>query len=270
MSETNKTYIIAEAACAHNGDMNLARRMIDIAVASGCDCVKFQAFYPDQIPQITDVERAYLEKCQFNLEQFKKLLDYCDNRIDFLLTPFDIPSIQNIVELQLDTIKVPSGRLFDGPFVDAIKATNKKLIISTGMCAYDELRGQKRKFPKDSLWLHCTSSYPTPYGDLNLHVLRGNMFDGLSDHTLNPHVPGIAVACGARIIEKHFTMSRGLPGPDMKVSLEPIELMEMVRFVRDVEQMLGDGKKKIEDSEQAMIYRKVINDTGTTQGIYEY
>lgn len=266
----NKTYIIAEGACAHNGSLTTAMRMIDIAVASGCDCVKFQIFYPEQIPNITDIEKKYLEKCQFNIEQFAKLRDYCDGRIDFLLTPFDIPSVQNIVELQLDTIKIPSGRLFDIPFVEAIKATGKKLIISTGMCTYDELRPTKRRFPKESIWLHCTSSYPLKYEDLNLNVLKGNMFDGLSDHTISPYVPGIAVACGAKVIEKHFTLNKSLPGPDMKVSLEPIELMEMVRFVRDVELMLGDGHKKIEESEKEMLYRKVNNERGNTKGTYEH
>jgi len=145
----------------------------------------------------------------------------------------------------------------EAEFIDAIRATGKKLIISTGMCGYMEIRGTKRYFPKDSKWLHCTSTYPCDYRDLNLSVLKGNMFDGLSDHTLCVDVPSIAVACGAKVIEKHFTLRRTLPGPDMKVSLEPIELFDMVRKIRDVEIMLGSGKKRIEDSEQAMMYRRI-------------
>jgi len=252
-----KTYLIAEGACAHNGNFDIAKRMVDIAIGAKVDCVKFQLFRPELIPNISRAERKYLDKCEFTIEQFGKLKEYCGTQIDFMLTPFDIPSVRGIEELQLDIIKVPSGRLFDIPFMAAIKSTGKKLIISTGMCKYQEIRLAKRNYPKDTKWLHCTSAYPLEYKDLNLSVLKGSMFDGLSDHTLSVDVPAIAVACGANIIEKHFTLRRTLPGPDMKVSLEPIELFDMVQKVRDVEIMLGDGKKKIEDSEQEMLYRRV-------------
>jgi sialic acid synthase SpsE len=252
-----KTYVIAEAACAHQGKLDLAMRMVDVAVAARCDCFKTQIFRPELIPNISREERKYLDNCVFDNVQFRKLRDYCEGRIDFLLTPFDIPSVARILELQLNTIKVPSGRLFDMPFMAAVKSTSRKLIISTGMCDYKEIQITKRKFAKSTKWLHCTSSYPTKYKDLNLSVLKGKMFDGLSDHTLCTWVPAIAVGIGAKIIEKHFTLRRTLPGPDMKVSLEPLELMEMVRNIRDVEKMLGDGKKKIEEAEKAMIYRKV-------------
>ncbi len=251
------TYIIAEAACAHNGNFDTARRMIDIAVAAKVDCVKTQIFRPDLIPNISDVERKYLDKCVLDIRHFEKLRDYTwECGLDFLLTPFDIPSVRLIEELGLNSIKIPSGRLFDIPFIAAIKNTGKKMIISTGMCNYEEIRLSKRRYPKETIWLHCTSSYPLAYEDLNLSVLRGNMFDGLSDHTLCTWVPAIAVGMGAKVIEKHFTLRRTLPGPDMKVSLEPLELMEMVRNIRDVEKMVGDGKKKIEKSEQAMLYRR--------------
>lgn len=252
-----KTYIIAEAACTHQGDILTAYRLIDIAAASGVDCVKFQIFRPDLIPNISRSERKYLDKCVLTVEQFGKLIKYCDNRIDFLLTPFDIPSVQGIVDLGLDTIKIPSGRLFDTDYIAAIKSTGKKLIISTGMCDFEEIRLNKRHFPKEAKWLHCTSSYPCEYKDLNLNVFKGTMFDGLSDHTLSTSVPAIAVAMGATIIEKHFTLSRGLPGPDAKVSLEPTELFDMVHNIREVETMLGDGKKKVEESEKEMLYRRV-------------
>lgn len=253
----DKVYIIAEGGCAHNGSWDLARRMIDIAVSAKADCVKFQIFRPELIPNITKEERKYLDRCEFNVEQFGQLKEYCGNQIDFMLTPFDIPSVKDIVELQLDTIKVPSGRLFDMPFMAAVKSTSRKLIISTGMCGFQEIRLTKRNYPKETKWLHCTSSYPLEYKDLNLNVLRGSMFDGLSDHTLCVDVPALAVAVGAKIIEKHFTLRRSMPGPDMKVSLEPIELFDMVRKIRDVELMLGDGKKKIEKSEKEMLYRRI-------------
>jgi len=256
----SKTYIIAEMACAHNGKLDLAMRMVDVAVAARCDCVKTQIFRPDLIPNISREERKYLDKCVLSNRHMEMLRDYCKGRIDFLLTPFDIPSVTRIYELGLDTIKIPSGRLFDIPFIAAIKSTNKKLIISTGMYNYEEIKHTKRKFAKSTKWLHCTSGYPVEYKDLNLSVLKGKMFDGLSDHTVCTWVPAVAVGIGARIIEKHFTLRRTLPGPDMKVSLEPLELMEMVRNIRDVESMLGDGHKKIEEAEKVMLYRRVDNE----------
>jgi len=255
-----KTYVIAEAACAHQGRPELARRMIDIAVAAGCSCFKTQAFRPELIPNLTERERKYLDKVQPSYRMLEMLRDYCEGKIDFMLTPFDIPSVTDIMELGLDTIKVPSGRLFDTPFIDAIKASGKKIIISTGMCDYNEVMNSKRKFSKSTKWLHCVSSYPLVYKDCNLNVLRGQMFDGLSDHTLSAWVPAVAVACGAEIIEKHFTLRRTLAGPDMRVSLEPLELMDMVKNIRDVEIMLGNNKKNIMESEQEMLYRKVVEE----------
>lgn len=252
----NKVYVIAEGACAHNGQVDVAKRMIDIAIAAQCNAVKFQIFEPELIPNISKEELKYLQQCQFSVRIFEQLRDYCDGNIDFLLTPFDTVSVAGIVSLNLDTIKVPSGRLFDKPFMDAIKATGKKLIISTGMCNYEELRLTKRYYP-GAKWLHCVSSYPCKVEDLNLSLLRGSMFNGLSDHTLSTWIPAVAVGMGAEIIEKHFTLSRGMPGPDMKVSLEPTELMEMVRNIRDVEKALGDGVKKIEEAEKAILYRRV-------------
>ena len=259
MSGRQSTYIIAEGACAHQGDWDLARRMCDIAMGARADCVKFQIFRPDLIPNISRDERKYLDKCEFSVDRFGKLREYCGKDIDFLLTPFDIPSVQNVVDLGLSTIKVPSGRLFDKPYMDAVKATGKKLIVSTGMCDDAEVRKARVDMPKGTTWLHCTSSYPCSYTDLNLSVLRSRLFDGLSDHTLSTIVPSIAVAMGAKFIEKHFTLRRTLPGPDMKVSLEPLELMDMIRLIRDVEIMMGDGIKKIEKSEQDMMYRKVTD-----------
>lgn len=256
-----KTYIIAECACAHQGNPALAKRLIDVAVAARCDAVKSQVFKPELIPNLSERERKYLDKVQPSYRMLEMMRDYCGDRIEFILTPFDIPSVTDIMELQLDKIKVPSGRLLDKPFIEAIKATGKQMIISTGLCDYEEIRLNKRHMPKGTKWLHCVTSYPLHYSDCNLSVLRGKMFDGLSDHTISTVVPSIAVAMGAKIIEKHFTLRRTLPGPDMKVSLEPIELVDMVRGIRDVEDMMGDGKKKIEECEQEMIHRKVVEET---------
>ena len=234
--------------------------MIDIAVAAGCDAVKFQIFRTEQIPQIVRAEKKYLERCEFDLHQWKRLRDYCDGRIEFMLTPFDDASIDDIVSLGLKTIKVPSGRTWDFPFIRKIISTGKLMIVSTGMSNYEEIKNNKRHFPKNAKWLHCVTAYPPPIESLNLSILKWNMFDGYSDHTLSTHIPSIAVAIGAKIIEKHFTLRRSLPGPDQRCSLEPTELMDMVRNIRETEIVIGGGKKKIEEVEKKMLYRRVDND----------
>lgn len=255
-----KTYIIAESACAHQGRIGICTQMIDLALLARVDCIKFQIFQPYLIPNITSQEVKYLEKCQLSEKQFGYLRDYCGDQIDFMLTPFDLPSIAAADRIGPCAIKVPSGRVTDREYMDAVIATGRKVIISTGMLDYEEVRRLKQKYHKvikDVKWLHCVSSYPTDIKDLNLNVLRGSMFDGLSDHTISTIVPAVAVGIGASIIEKHFTLRRTLPGPDMKVSLEPLELIEMVNNIRDVEKMLGSKHKSIQESEKAMIYRKV-------------
>lgn len=250
------TYIIAEAACAHNGNIQNAIGMIDVAMAAGCDAVKFQAFNPDYIPNITEYEKRYLEKVQFNKMDFEQLRDYAGNRgVDFFLTPFDFASVDLCIELGMSKVKIPSGRLTDGPFVQYIQDRFDNLIVSTGMLEQNEIIKIKKRVK--AKWLHCVTAYPAPEDQLNLNVLKGKTFDGLSDHTISTWVPAIAVACGAEIIEKHFTLSRGLPGPDQRCSLEPVELMDMVKNVRDVEKMLGSGKKRLMPCEQDMKYRKV-------------
>lgn len=264
------TYLIAEAGCSHNGNLARAINMIDIASATGCDCVKFQAFNPDKIPNITDQEYKYLNKVVFNKTDFEKLQKYCnEKRIDFLLTAFDYASVDLCIELGCNTIKVPSGRVTEEPFMKYIRSKYKpeNIIVSSGMLKRLDITYLKRKFP-NMIWLHCVTAYPAPEDQMNLNVLKGTSFEGLSDHTISTWVPAIAVACGAKIIEKHFTMSRGLPGPDQRCSLEPVELMDMVKNVRDVEKMLGDAHKQIMPCEEAMKYRQVIkkgNKSGKTK-----
>ena len=250
--------MIGEAACAHNGNLQTAKAMVDIAAAAGCDAVKFQAFNPDHIPNITDQEQRYLEQVQFSKRDFEILQSYCGNRIEFLLTPFDLGSIDLVLELGLDKVKVPSGRVTDKSYMSKIRENFRpeNIIVSSGMLDRQEIVNLKKKMP-GMLWLHCVTCYPAPEDQLNLHLLKGRMFQGFSDHTISTLAPAIAVACGAEIIEKHFTMSRGYPGPDQKCSLEPLELMDMVRNIRTTEKMKGSEQKRVMDCEQTMYYRKV-------------
>jgi len=254
----SKVYVIAEAACSHEGNYQRARNMIEIANAAGCDCIKFQAFNPDHIPNLSKREYNYLVKVGFDITSFEKLKKYAEElEIDFLLTAFDTNSVNLCKELGLTTIKVPSGRVTDLPFIDYIQERFDDIIVSSGMLSRIEIIHLKRKYKKKMKWLHCVTAYPAPEAELNLNALKGNMFEGFSDHTLSTMVPAIAVACGARIIEKHFTMSRGLPGPDQKCSLEPIELMDMMKNIRDIEVMLGKMEKEVMPCEEAMKYRQV-------------
>lgn len=258
-------FIIAEAACSHGGDLSRAMAMVEIAATAGCDAIKFQAFVPELIPNVTDDEIAFLKRCVWSEGQWENLRNYCGNHIKFMATPFDKPSVDLLLRLGVDTIKVPSGRLTDKPFADYIRDTGKNVIASTGMLDWKEVRYLHLRYPK---WrfLHCTSSYPCPTKDVNLSVLRRGMFAGLSDHTRNTWIPAIAVAMGAEIVEKHFTLSRSLDGPDQKVSLEPDELREMMDHVRFVETALGSMDKRVQKSELAMLYRKVTDERQTETG----
>ena len=252
----NKTYIIAEGACAHEGNFDAAKEMIRIAKIAQVDAIKFQIFNPNNIPNITSIEREYLEKVQFTKEDFKQLMLIAEG-IDFFLTPFDIASIDACKELGLDTIKIPSGRVTDIPYMTHIFSKGfKRIFVSSGMLNQQDLIWLKAKFP-GMIWLHCVTAYPAPEEEMNLNVLKGKTFDGLSDHTLSTDVPSIAVACGAKYIEKHFTLNRNQPGPDQKCSLEPLELMDMVHKVRRTEIILGNSIKKVMPSEAKMAYRMV-------------
>ena len=249
-------YVIAEAACAHAGSICHAFEMVNVAVKTGCQAVKFQMFQPELIPGLEPELLPFLRRCEWSNGQWGDLKRTCDGRIELIITPFDLPSIARAAELA-DTLKIPSGRLTDVPFMAAIRKTGKRLIGSTGMMSADEVRQIRRMYPEVTL-LHCTSEYPTKDKDVNLNVLKSTMFSGLSDHTRSTIVPALAVAMGAEIIEKHFTLSRLLDGPDQKVSLEPDELQEMVNNIRFAETVMGYKEKRVLDCEQKMIHRKVI------------
>ena len=273
----NKTLIIAEAGVNHNGDINLAKRLVDEAKKAGADIVKFQTFIPEFLASKNasmaeyqkdnlgenDSQLSMLRKLSLGYDSFVELASYCKKvGIRFLSTPFDIQSIAFLNALQ-DTWKIPSGEITNYPYLVEIAKTHKSVILSTGMSTLDEIESAlnvlKDNGTCDINLLHCNTQYPTPYSDVNLRAMYTlkNKFGlkvGYSDHSQGIEVPIAAVALGAEIIEKHFTLDRNMEGPDHKASLEPSELADMVRAIRNIENALGDGEKRVTESERANIY----------------
>ena len=270
---TSKVFIIAEAGVNHNGSLDLAYQLIDVAKDAGADAIKFQTFKAENVvseladkaeyqKKTTGSDKSQLEmikKLELSFEDFVKLKKYCDKKeIMFLSTPFDYQSIDFLYDL-VDIYKIPSGEIINYPYLKHIVAKNKPLIMSTGMANLGEIEEainiirSVNSEAKISL-LHCTTNYPTPYEEVNLKAIQTlaaafKLPVGYSDHTLGIEVPIAAVARGAKIIEKHFTLDKKLPGPDHKASLEPSELKEMVKAIRNIEMALGDGIKKPNKSE---------------------
>ncbi len=274
-----KTIIIAEAGVNHNGNYEMALKMIDEAKAAGADYVKFQTAKPELVistfapkaeyqKETTGNGESQLEMCKaihLPLTDYKPLKEYCDKvGIGFMSTPFDLVSIDVLEPLDMDYYKIPSGEITNLPYLRAIAAKGRKVIISTGMSELPEIEealqvlengGLKRS---DIIVLHCNTEYPTPMRDVNLRAMLDirdwlGVAVGYSDHTNGIEVPIAAVALGAEVIEKHFTLDKTLPGPDHKASLEPQELKAMVDAIRNIEAALGDGKKKVTDSERPNI-----------------
>lgn len=274
-----KVYIIAEAGVNHNGSVDLAKKLIDVAADSGVDAVKFQTFKTENLVSVNAEKADYqkeasgTEESQFDM--IKKLeldaathyilIDYCNTKnITFLSTPFDHDSIYMLNELGLDIFKIPSGEITNLPYLKHIGSLEKKIILSTGMANMGEIEdaldvliesGTNRG---DITILHANTEYPTPVGDVNLNAMNtiGNTFKtkfGYSDHTLGIEIPIAAVAMGATVIEKHFTLDKTMEGPDHKASLEPNELKAMVSAIRNIELALGSGIKKPSQSEQKNI-----------------
>lgn len=294
----NQTYIIAEAGVNHNGSLEMAKKLIDVAAESGVDAVKFQTFQAEKLvskiapkaeyqTKTTDEEETQfqmLKKLELDEESHYSLIEHCHKRnIAFLSTPFDEDSVDFLVnKCHLQKIKVSSGDLTNAPLLLKMAKTKKPIIISSGMCmlgeieealgvlafgylgmenpslesfqkAYSSFEGQKCLSEMVTL-LHCTTEYPTPYTDVNLRVLDTlkqafNVPIGFSDHTPGINIPIAAVARGAILIEKHFTLDKTLPGPDHKASLEPHELTAMVEAIRQIEKALGSPVKKPANSE---------------------
>ncbi len=268
----NKTIIIAEAGVNHNGKINLAKKLIDVASKAGADYVKFQTFNVDDLILKKTKTALYQKRnlkddvSQYNmLKQYqladhhhKQLIDYSKKKkIKFLSTAFEEKSLSLLEKYKLDYIKIPSGEITNYPFLEKISKLNRKVLLSTGMATFAEIKQalnvlKKRK--KNLTILHCTSDYPANFKDLNLNFIKKLKkfgYDvGYSDHSSSIITPSIAVTLGCKVVEKHFTLSRNLKGPDHKASLEPDELIEMINFIRDVEKMLGSEDKIITKSEQ--------------------
>ena len=270
-----KVFIIAEAGVNHNGSSDIAKELIDAAVKAGADAVKFQTFKAanlvsktaqkaDYQKRTTDVEESQFEmiqKLELDVDAHKKLISYCKHKnILFLSTPFDHESIELLHKLGLEVFKIPSGEITNLPYLRHIGSLNKRVILSTGMANLGEIEAainviiQAGSNRKNITILHANTEYPTPMKDVNLKamVTIGNAFNtnyGYSDHTLGIEVPIAAVALGASIIEKHFTLDKNMPGPDHKASLEPHELISMIQAIRNIEQALGSTVKKPSPSE---------------------
>jgi len=270
-----KTLIIAEAGVNHNGDMELARKLIDAAADAGADMVKFQTFKANKLVSIQASKAEYqkhstdpqeslynmLRKLELSREMHDDLIAHCKKRdILFFSTGFDIDSVDMLVELGIDQFKIPSGEITNFPYLRHIGRYNKQIILSTGMATLVEIEAALNVLkhagtPRDKITvLHCTTEYPAFMADVNLRAMltirdEFGVRVGYSDHTRGIEVAIAAVALGATVIEKHFTINRNLPGPDQKASLEPDELKSLIIAIRNIEQALGDGSKRPSKSE---------------------
>jgi N,N'-diacetyllegionaminate synthase len=281
-----KVFIIAEAGVNHNGSVEIAKQLIDAAVTAGVDAVKFQTFKAENLvsknaqkaeyqKQTTDENESQFEmikKLELDLDTHKILIDYCkEKQIIFLSTPFDDDSIKLLFNLGLEIYKIPSGEITNLPYLRNIGKLGKKVILSTGMANIGEIEKAldiliQEGTDKDNITvLHANTEYPTPMRDVNLKAMItiGNTFNvsyGYSDHTLGIEVDIAAVAMGATVIEKHFTLSKDMEGPDHKASLEPTELIDMVKGIRNIEIALGNGIKKpsLSETPNIEIARKSI------------
>lgn len=269
--------IIAEAGVNHNGSLELAKQLVDKAVWAGADCIKFQTFnsvnlvskfakkaeYQKQTTDCNESQYDMLKKLELSHEQFIELQSYCNEKgIEFLSTPFDMESIDFLAGLGVNTWKIPSGEITNYPFLRKIGQRKESVIMSTGMCTLEEVRAAINVLnefgTEDITLLHCTTEYPAPYNSVNLKAMLTLKKEfrykvGYSDHTTGIEIPIAAVALGACVIEKHFTLDKNMEGPDHKASLEPDELKKMVQGIRNVEVALGDGIKQPSDAEKKNI-----------------
>ena len=270
------TLIIAEAGVNHNGSLELAKRLIDAAADARVDYVKFQTFKAENLVTKSAKQAEYQKKnigdgddSQYqmlkNLElgqaDHEVLIEYCKQKgVRFFSTAFDLESIDYLASLNLPLWKIPSGEITNYPYLREIARQGQTVILSTGMCDMTDIKNAldiliKFGLTKEQIIiLHCNTEYPTPFEDVNLRAMLTikeafGIKVGYSDHTRGIEVPIAAVALGAEVIEKHFTLDRNLPGPDHKASLEPDELKAVVRAIRNIEQAMGDGEKKVTVSE---------------------
>ena len=281
-----QTLIIAEAGVNHNGDIELAKKLIDVAVNAGADFVKFQTFNADRLAthaakkadyqaQTTDrneTQHEMLRRLELTPAMHHELIAYCKMRkMGFFSTGFDIESVDFLASLGQNLFKIPSGEITNLPYLRHIGRLGKPIILSTGMSNMPEIESAIKALEQAGTLrskitvLHCTTEYPTPMCDVNLRAMQSIQIElgvavGYSDHTLGIEVAVAAVAMGATVIEKHFTLDRTLPGPDHKASLEPTELKTMVSSIRNIELALGVGVKQLAPSEakNILVARKSI------------
>lgn len=288
-------FIIAEAGVNHNGSIELAKKLIDVAVDAGADAVKFQTFktenlvsknadkaeYQKDTTDSSESQFDMIKKLELDLDAHHELISYCKSKnIMFLSTPFDLDSIDMLNDLGLEIFKIPSGEITNLPYLRKIGSLKKEVVLSTGMADMDEIKGAldvlvKAGTLKDNISvLHANTMYPTPMKDVNLRAMItiGRTFDiayGYSDHTLGIEVDIAAVAMGATVIEKHFTLDSDMEGPDHKASLEPDELSSMVKSIRNIELALGSDVKKPSDSEKpnmSIARKSIIANSDITKG----
>lgn len=291
----HKVYIIAEAGINHNGDLARALKMVEVAAKAGADAIKFQTFkavnvisesapkaeYQKRTTGTTESQLEMAKKLELHFDDFRRLKTACrEQGIHFFSTAFDAECIDFLVELGTDTIKIPSGELTNLPYLRKIGGLGKKIILSTGMANLGEVEqtidtlvaeGTNRN---DITLLHCSTDYPTVMTDVNLSAMLTlqqafKLPVGYSDHSLGIEVPIAAVAMGASIIEKHFTLDKGLPGPDHSASLSPEELTNMVQAIRNIELAMGDGIKRAAGGEvrnKAIARRSIVAVRPITKG----
>lgn len=295
MEEAKKVFIIAEAGVNHNGSVKIAKRMVDTARECGADAVKFQTFRADRLltrfaPKAeyqkkttvkAESQFAMIKKLELPLDAYKELMDYCrKQKIVFLSTPFDLESIDLLDKLGMKIFKISSGEITNLPYLEKIGSIKKRIILSTGMSDLCEIKNaldvlaDMGTLKEKITVLHCNTEYPTPMSDVNLKAMLSirDAFDvavGYSDHTAGIEVAISAVALGASVIEKHFTLDKDINGPDHKASLEPDELMAMVRGIRNIEQAIGSGIKKPSLSElknRAVVRKSIVADKYIARG----
>lgn len=278
---SSKTIIIAEAGVNHNGDILNAYKLVDTAVDAGVDYVKFQTFKAEKLvsksakkaeyqiqntKNSNDSQYEMLKKLELSPQQHEELIAYCKKKgIQFFSTAFDLESLQYLKDIGLDLVKIPSGEITNYPYLKLAAQLFNQVILSTGMCTMEDIEAALDVFlsagiSKDNITiLHCNTEYPTPFNDVNLKAMLyiGEKFGtdiGYSDHTLGIEVPIAAVALGAKIIEKHFTLDKNMEGPDHIASLEPNELKNMVSAIRNIEKSIsGSGMKEPSSSEMKNI-----------------
>ncbi|MAS82492.1 MAG: N-acetylneuraminate synthase [Legionellales bacterium] len=289
--------IIAEAGVNHNGDINIAKRLIEVAAESGADLVKFQTFHADRLAVRSAPKAGYqvkstdsndsqynmLRRLELSYEMHEELIAHCEaSDIGFFSTGFDVESIDMLVSLGQDRFKIPSGEITNLPLLRHIGSYGQPIILSTGMADLDEIEValvilETAGTPRQRITiLHCTTEYPTPMKEVNLRAMLTirdtfNVAVGYSDHTQGIEVSNAAVSLGASVIEKHFTLDRNLPGPDHRASLQPRELKSMISAIRNIEKVLGDGVKKASPSEmknKSIVRKSVVAAIAIKKGEY--